>query len=364
MSRIVDIAVRRFSAPLVQPFVTARRRATSLEGVLVSLRDDDGRVGWGEAATSWAVTGESAESVRAVVEGPIAEILRGADADDPGLVASIADAVVGNSAARAAVDTARWDLVAQRLDRPLARALGGDATPLAVRTDLTLSVAPVRELLDAARAGASFEALKVKVGPDAVASRDAVLSLRRELGATVRLRVDVNQGWSAQEAIAVIRHWEDAGADIEWVEQPTRAGDLAALASVTAATRTPILADEGVWDLDDLSALIDLRAADAINIKLAKCAGLTAALELARRAESAGIGVVVGTMLESAVGTAAGASVAAAVAPHAIHDLDGGLLTAASPVLGGPTSFGPTIELLDSPGLGIRGLAETVGVSA
>ena len=124
-----------------------------------------GRVGQGVAADRKAGAAGRGLAVPGQLRGEpvVAEHGRegagGADADDPGLVASIADAVVGNSAAPAAVDTARWDLVAQRLDRPLARALGGDATPPAVRTDLTPSVAPVRELLDAARAGASFEAL-------------------------------------------------------------------------------------------------------------------------------------------------------------------------------------------------------------
>ncbi len=79
------LRVLRVPSPLVRPFITAVRRTDRLDVVLVEATDADGRRGYGEAATSWRVTGESPQSVAAAVAGPLAEAVRGRDAGDPGL---------------------------------------------------------------------------------------------------------------------------------------------------------------------------------------------------------------------------------------------------------------------------------------
>ena len=76
----------------------------------------------------------------------------------------------------------------------------------------------------------------------------ALVLLRRELGDEVVLRVDANQAWDVQEAVAMIRGWERAGVGLQLVEQPVAAGDVEGLASVRAAVDTRVLADEAVWD--------------------------------------------------------------------------------------------------------------------
>ncbi|MCI2957187.1 dipeptide epimerase [Agromyces atrinae] len=358
MTRITEISVHRTSLPLVRPFVTARRRATTLETVLVSVTDSDGVTGWGEAPTSWRVTGESAASVDAVVRGPLGDAVLGLDSLDTDAASErIIDAVVGNAAARSAVESAVVDLAARLSGATLARFLGAAPEATRISTDLTLAAGPVESLLADARAGAAFPALKIKVGLDADADRDAVIAVRREIGPDVRLRVDANQGWTASDAIRVIRAWEEAGVDLEFVEQPTPARDLAALASVTSAVSTPILADESVWTTSDLHDLVEQRAADAVNIKLAKCGGPVAALDLARAARAAGMGIIVGSMLESTVGVGTSAAVAAALDANAVHDLDAGAWIAASPVDGGIRYDGGSIALSTGAGLGIRGLA-------
>src|ERR1700733_9751493 len=110
MARIHSVTVHRRSIPLVRPFVTAVRVAHEVDAVLVEVRDDDGRSGWGEAPTSWRVTGESAVSVTAVVEGPLGAAVVGLSADDPaGASAALERAIVGNSSARMAVECAVYD---------------------------------------------------------------------------------------------------------------------------------------------------------------------------------------------------------------------------------------------------------------
>jgi L-alanine-DL-glutamate epimerase-like enolase superfamily enzyme len=156
---------------------------------------------------------------------------------------------------------------------------------------------------------------------------------------------------------------------VELVEQPVAAGDWQGLAEVSAAVGTPVMADESVRTLADLQTLLRYRAAPMINIKLAKTGGLHHARRLLERATAEGIGVVIGCMLESPVGIAAAASLAAIMGAGIDagagvgagagrdQDLDGGLWLRSSPVTGGARYEGKVIRLASGPGLGIGALS-------
>src|SRR5699024_2242134 len=119
------LRTRRYSAPLHQPFVTARRRVEALEGVLVELELDDGTVGHGSAAQTFAVTGESVSSIETALHGPITEALTSdGERGIRGHAAAIEESCVGNTSAKAAADVALHDAWARRLGVPLAAALG------------------------------------------------------------------------------------------------------------------------------------------------------------------------------------------------------------------------------------------------
>jgi L-alanine-DL-glutamate epimerase-like enolase superfamily enzyme len=383
MATLTGLRVHRVRVPLVGHFTTAVRSATELETVLVEAIDSDGRRGWGEAPIS-RVTRLSTEQALASIEGPLAALVlagsgRGAAAAGPDGALRRLEHSLEPAAARMAVDCALHDLAAQQRGLTLAEFLAGSGSaarrapgePAAsapgatVETDMTLSVAPPEELAAkaAGHAAAGFRCLKVKLDAhmDVLASLRAV---RAAAGPDTVLRIDANQAFSAAEAIKMIRQLEDAGLDIELAEQPVPAADWAGLAAVTAAVDTPVMADESLWTLADLEQLLRHRAAGLVNIKLAKTGGLLHARRLLERARAEGLGVVIGCMLESAVGIAAAASLASLVPPpadavrgrSAAQDLDGGLWLAASPVLGGAGYAGRTISLASAPGLGISGL--------
>ena len=126
------------------------------------------------------------------------------------------------------------------------------------------------------RVAEGFGCLKLKVGARAD-DVEAVSRVREAIGPDMRIRLDANQGWNVREAVRVIRALEDRGCDVELIEQPVAAADLAGLAQVTSAVDTPVMADESVFGVRDLVELIRRRAADLVNVKLAKCGGLTAA---------------------------------------------------------------------------------------
>ncbi len=359
--KIKAVQTRPLTLPLHTPFVTALRRTAAIETLIVQVTAEDGTSGLGEAPQVWQVTGESVAGARACIEGPLAARLTGRDVHDTvSLLRDVRGAVAGNSSAKAAVDVAVHDLLARLHDMPLARWLGGTAT--AVETDVTLAAGSADDLVNAAvtRVAEGFAVLKVKVGTDARADVRAVTAIRDAVGPRPRIRLDANQGWTERQAITAVRMLEDARADIELVEQPVAAHDMDGLARVTAHVDTPIMADEAVYGLSDLLELIRRHAADMVNVKLAKCGGLTAGRILLEVAAAAGVGTIVGSMMESPVGVAAAASLAAAYGTSATSDLDAAWWLAHR-AAGGLTYQQGDVHLSGRPGLGLDGVRELGG---
>ena len=358
MSKVVEIATQRVSVPLHTPFVTALRRTETTDTVLVRVTDSDGVTGGGEAPQVWQVTGESLAGAEACIAGPLAAAVEGTDADDLAATCrAVAGAVAGNHGAKGAVDVALHDLTARRRGVSLPVLLG--STTLRVATDVTLAAGDADTLAETARkrVGEGFSVLKMKVGTDAATDAARVAAVRDAVGPEVGIRLDANQGWTPRDAVRVISTLEDLGLEVELVEQPVAAADLEGLAWVTARVGTPVMADESVYGLRDLVEVIRRRAADLVNVKLAKCGGLTTGRTLLELARAHGMGTAIGSMMETHVGLGAAASLAAACGTTVVADLDAAWWSRESPYVGGMTYDGATVVLPDAPGLGIGGLA-------
>ena len=355
---ITDLRCHRLTAELHTPFVTALRSTTTVETTVVELVTAGGERGFGEAPQVWRVTGESLAGAEACLSGPMRDVLVGRSADDwHALLVETSHAVVANHGAKAAVDVALHDLAARRLGVSLPRLLGTRRHQ--VPTDVTIPAGDADQLAADARKRLAdgFTVLKLKVGTDAAGDVARVRAVREAVGPDVLIRVDANQGWTPRQAITVIRALEDSRVDVEFVEQPVPAHDLEGMAAVTAAVDTPVMADESCFGLRDLSAIIERRAADLVNVKLAKCGGLRVAGAMLELAAAHGFGTSVGSMMEGPIGVGAVASLVAAHGSTAVSDLDAAWWTARSPVLGGISYDAGRVVLPDAPGLGIEGLA-------
>jgi L-Ala-D/L-Glu epimerase len=357
MSRITGITTTRLTTPLHTPFVTALRRTTTTDTVVVRVTDEDGVTGWGEAPQVWQVTGESLAGAEACVNGPLAAVVAGREVDDLAATCrAVSAAAAANFGAKAAVDVALHDLVARRRGVSLPVLLG--ATTHRVATDVTLAAGEAAGLAQAAKARAAegFGVLKMKVGTDATTDVARVAAVRAAVGPDVAIRLDANQGWTPREAVRVIGALEDRDLGVELVEQPVAAADLDGLAWVTARVGIPVMADESVYGLRDLVEVIRRRAADHVNVKLAKCGGLSTGRALLELAHAHRMGTIVGSMMESQLGVGAAASLAAACGTTAVADLDAAWWAAESPFEGGLTYDGATVLLPEAPGLGIEAL--------
>ena len=284
----------------------------------------------------------------------IAPAIIGMDVQDlDGIMHRLHKAILKNTSAKAAVDMAIYDLYAKSLGVPLYKALGGASDT--VETDLTISVDTVDKMVadSLAATAQGYRILKIKVGKEGMADVERIRAIRNAVGPEIALRVDANQGWSAKEAVRIIGRLEDLGIGIDLVEQPVGAHDLAGMQYVTQHTYTPILADESVFSAEDAIRIIQMGAADLINIKLMKTGGIYEALKICSIAEIYGVECMMGCMLESKIAVSAAAHLTAAKSVITRADLDGPGLCKIDPYTGGPIYENALIHMTDAPGIGI-----------
>ena len=288
--KITGFRIGLLSAGLRVPFRTALREVRRLEDVVVELQTSDGRTGRGEAPPTAAITGETLDSLIAALRDCICPRLVGRDIEEfRALLDEVQEAMVGNPSAKAAADIALWDLYAQYCGLPVYKMLGGGTPRL--ETDLTISVNNPDIMATDAEYGIynGYNVLKIKVGIDPELDF-ARLAAVRGAAKTAKIRIDANQAWTPKQAVRLLNRMQDAGLDIELVEQPVKAHDLEGLKFVTANSPVPVLADESVFSPRDALRIMQERAADMVNIKLMKCGGLTNARDNAHRFGRAGAG--------------------------------------------------------------------------
>lgn len=352
--KITSIQTGFIKIPLKKPFKTALRSVDAVHDVLVKVETDEGYCGYGEAPPTAVITGDTHGSIIEAIEQFIAPAIVGQDlADFDAVMARLHKAIVGNTSAKAAVDMALYDIMAQSCGKPLYRYLGGTASTL--ETDITISVNPIDVMVEDSIAAVQegYRILKVKVGKEGLHDVQRIAAIREAVGQDVVIRVDANQGWTAKESVRIIRAMEDKGLDIELVEQPVPAHDFEGMCFVTQNVLTPILADESVFSAADAVNIVQRRAADLLNIKLMKTGGIHEALRICAVAESYNVSCMIGCMLESKISVSAAAHLAGAKGIITMADLDGPALCKQDPYTGGPLYEGHSIVLLDNPGIGI-----------
>ncbi|MDQ7092324.1 dipeptide epimerase [Desulfosporosinus sp. PR] len=353
--KITDIKIGHISIPLKRPFKTALRSVYSVEDVVVKVITDTGHAGYGEAPPTGVITGDTTGAIIGAIEDHIKKTLIGLDLENfEEIMLKLDKAVVKNTSAKAALDIALHDLYGQLYNAPLYKLLGGYRKE--ITTDITISVNSPEEMAEDSLAAIKegYKTLKIKVGKDAAMDIQRMKAIRKAVGYDADLRIDANQGWRAKEAIYTLRKMEDAGLNIELVEQPVPAHDLEGLKLVTDHVSIPVLADESVFSPMDAIKIIQMRAADLINIKLMKTGGIHNALKICSVAELYGVECMVGCMLESKISVTAAVHLAAAKSIVTKVDLDGPVLCQEDPIEGGALFDNSQITIEDTPGLGFR----------
>jgi L-Ala-D/L-Glu epimerase len=331
----VQVSAQIATLELAETFVISRNARDSEDVVHVEILCDGVR-GHGEGAPI-ARYEESAESALAYVEEN-ASLL----GDDPfALEEILARLPQREFAARSALDAALHDLQGKLLGQPVYRLLGlpRHGPP----TSWTIWLGDPEDMAERAmRVAARFKRLKLKLGAGDGRDVERVLAVRAV--ADVPLQVDVNEGWSFDEALEALPQLAEAG--VEYCEQPLKAGDPKG-PELKERSPIPIYVDEDCHVLTDVPACAE--RAHGVNVKLAKSGGIREAVRMVHAARSLGLGCMLGCMIESGLGIAAGATIAS-LFDHV--DLDGNVLLAHDPW--------PGVELVD----GVQLPAELPGLGA
>lgn len=324
------------------------------EYALLKIHTNVGTIGLGEAAFDPVVTGETQEGVLAALRS-LAPLLEGSSPFDLNALMEMAEEEIAEfPAALAALDMALYDLMGKSLGVPVHSLLGGRMRP-GMQLYPVVPMDTPEAMADMARqlVGPAL-AVKLKIGSDPDTDIARVAAVAGLLGDEYTLYLDVNQGWDdARTAMATIERLERY--NIGWIEQPVAADDFGGLAAVTAMSEIPIMADESCHSPADALALICRQAADILNIKLMKCGGISRALDILAIAEAAGIGCIIGSMVESSIGSAAGMHVVAACRNVLASELIGPLFLVEDPAAGYPLDPETAwASVPQGPGLGVE----------
>ncbi|TLU67575.1 dipeptide epimerase [Thalassotalea litorea] len=356
--KLSKLRLARLKVPLVTPFKTALRSVDHVDDIVVEIAMDNGMVGFGSAPATAVITGDTHASMVSAIERFIWPAIAGKNIRDLNEICRLIDkSMIHNSSAKAAVEIAIYDLWSQSLGVPLYQALGGGIAKL--KTDITISVnSPDEMVADAIKAvDLGYDTLKLKVGKDLQLDIDRIDAVAKAVGPDIRLRLDANQGWSAKQCIQAISAMNRAGIEFELIEQPVAAEDISGLKHCTEQLHTPVMADETAFSFAQSLQLMQNQGCDIINIKLMKAGGISKALNIADAAAVYRLPCMMGCMLESSIGVAAAAHLAAS-RYQVIEkiDLDAPTLCQFNPVVGSVAFNDATITLNQSPGLGIESI--------
>ncbi|MFE6618891.1 dipeptide epimerase [Streptomyces sp. NPDC057740] len=338
--------LRTVRLELAQPLRISRSTMTARDAVWLGV-EHDGVTGYGEAVSSVYYGLDADTLVRLIAS---VDLERFADPESA-LEALPTGAGAGPGAVppavTAAVESALLDLVGKRDGVPVHRLLGTH-TPFGVATARTIGITSLAHAAAEARrlAASGFEIVKVKAGSSDAEDDVERVRVIRDAAPHVRLLLDPNGAWSVAEAERLLPRFAALG--VEAVEQPLPPGDPEALGALAENAPLPVIADEDAVSVEDVRRLAG--RVHGVNVKLAKCGGVRAALRIAELIEGSGTELMLGCLTASSLG----------IAP-AVHladrarwtDLDGHLLLAHDPWrgIGGDDGVVRTSAL---PGLGVE----------
>jgi L-alanine-DL-glutamate epimerase-like enolase superfamily enzyme len=301
--KIVDVRVEESILPKKDKdwkFALAANPAT--EGWIVSIRAEDGTVGYGYASTM-----NHYGAPHAAVKGALDQLCKPLIGRDSRQIAGILDELdhimEGNNQAKSGIDCALHDLMARRLGVPICDLFGGPA----VREFATLRILPIKSPKDMAKNARALwdngvRHFKIKVHGDVGEDVERVTTIRAELGPDAHLTIDANQSYAPKDAIRALTLMAPSGIDL--AEQPVKANDLIGLKAVTQAVPITVEADEAAYSLDQVMILVRDRIVDAISLKITKLGGLRKTYAAAQICAAGGVkyrmGAHVGPMLLAA----------------------------------------------------------------
>jgi L-alanine-DL-glutamate epimerase-like enolase superfamily enzyme len=307
--KITRMTCDMVTIPYKNPYKMAPGETTKKKQIIIVVETDEGISGVGETGVTLVERGgETQEAIYITLRKYFAPLLVGMDPFEIGRVIDVLEGFnqgrTGFLCAKAAVDSALYDIMGKATNRPVAALLGGIyRTKFGVSRSLGVK-SPTEMGADALRLKADgYAMLTVKAGFDPKEDVERVAAVRDAVGGNYPIEVDVNGAYTVEVAIPTLKKMERYG--IEAVEQPVPWWDLKGMREVRTAIDTPVTADESAWTPYDVANIARESAADTICIKPIKNGGLFLSRRMAEIADASGMGVLMGSKHPFGPGTAA-----------------------------------------------------------
>jgi o-succinylbenzoate synthase len=328
VTRLTSIELLELALPLTEPFIISGGTMTVRRSLVAVLHDDTGHLGYGESPPFELpfYSEETLGSARLLLQQVLIPRLVGREVEGPEAVDALLRAGVrGNPFARAALETAAWDLEADRrgigIAALLAERLG--VTPaariacgVALGIPVDRSITTLQRWIEDALAH-GYRRVKIKVAPgwDAAPVAAARAALH---GTDVPLTVDANGGYAWPEHEAALRELDAHG--LLYIEQPLAPEELLGHARLSQTLRTPVCVDETLHGESAGRQLLALDGPRVWNVKVHRMGGLTEVCRVVRLAREHGVRLWAGTMPESGLGSQA--ALGAAALPGFVYPSD------------------------------------------
>lgn len=326
--RIEHVGLYELALPLVEPFTISGGTMTARRSLVTVLDDGEGHLGYGECVPFELpfYSDETLAGARHLLESVLIPRLVGREVEGPEAVARVLEeGVRGNRFARAALETAAWDLEADRRNVGLADLLAerlGVRPAREIACGVALGIPPDRSpdtlrrwVADAVARG--YRRVKIKVAPgwDEV----AVLAAREAMGGSgIPLTVDGNGAFEWPEHEPALRALDRHG--LLYIEQPLAPDEIVGHARLAEVLRTPVCLDETLRDARAARQVVELGGPLVWNVKVHRMGGLNEVCRVVRIAWAAGAKLWAGTMPESGLGSQA--ALAAAALPGFVYPSD------------------------------------------
>jgi len=353
--KIIDLKTTVLSVPHIEPEFISTGVRNGVTQVLVEVFTDAGITGVGES-----ISRPNARVIEAAIQS-MKSLLIGADPSNiEGILNNLRHVGgwhfferVGNVAI-GGLEMALWDIVGKACGKPVYELLGGmvrDRMPVMYY----LFRFPLDEMVRRAKNAIAngYGTIYFKVGHDIRADIEAVEAVRAAIGNKGEIRIDANEAWTPGTAVRFIKQIEKF--DVEWVEQPTPAKDIDALARVRRAVNTPVAANQTSWTLEDVMQVLKADAADVIVIDQYSTGGLLTYKKAVAICEASGIPVNHHSWGELGIASAAGAHVVASSPPFLYANQSYAMIRKDDIVVGGlPKIEHGSIAIPKGPGLGVE----------
>lgn len=348
---IRHVTVQNLDIPLWESFGIAGGAQAVANNLLVTVELTDGTKGYGEAAPLPPFNGETQDSARAALKSVQSDLSGRQAREWQGIAARLKQLLPHDGSARCAVETALLDALARHDNIPLYAVFGNAADPL--ETDMTITtqmgISNAEAIAHAAVSAQNIvnrgiRAIKVKIGTQDVVTDVARIEAIHAQAPASPLLLDGNQGLTADSALRLLAMLSQRGITPVLLEQPVKKNDWEGMSKITREGGVPVAADESASDAAGVQRLIEMQAANVVNIKLMKC-GIAEALKIAFLCKAANIGLMIGGMVESILAMTVSACFASGLGGFTFVDLDTPLFMSDSPLTGGMTYQGGRLDL-------------------